>query len=156
MPDHLTKAQLDWFAQQTDNAVRKALRHYIARALIAYAILAGGVGVAIYTSATDDNESDKAIVKSGRIVAVDSCNRDFKAQQRFINLLERLQVASEQATKRSGVDPERARQALAFYASEIGRAKAGLPDCREAKNVITDNSKEQGGVPTPLHPGVEG
>jgi hypothetical protein len=145
----MTEEQLEFFAAQTAHITRRHLRNWVRAALLGFAILASGVGYAIHDTASRSDKAGQAIVDSGRVVAVDGCNRDFRAQERFISLLERLSTAAQDSYKHGRSTEEQMRRAMSFYEAEIARAKAALPDCRDAEHVVTDDPN----VPRPtMHP----
>lgn len=146
----LTEEQLDYFSEQTRRAVKKAVRNYSRGAILGFLILLGGIGVVQITQNHENQDAQKALVQSGRVVAVDGCNRDFKYVERIRSLLGRLSDANKQAYEAGGITGEQYARAQAFYKSEMARQK--LPDCRRAEQVLSDDPEKPINPPTPLYP----
>lgn len=158
-PPGMTKEQLDFFTYQTEHAVRKGtsrgVKHYRNNALVGFMILLVGVGWNIreVKHATEVRtkvaaESRDAIVASGRIVAIDGCNRDYADRVKFRNLLLRLKIATKSNPNSS---PEQKKRAVEFYDQELSNYP--LIDCRRARNVITSNPDSLRAAPDPYYPG---
>lgn len=150
MPGTLTKAQLDYFSEQTERAVRKALRRYVRGAVIGFLVLAVGLGIALHANATTSNHARQAVVNSGRAVTVAGCNRDYRATQRFRGLLTRAQATTAVQHKQHKITDQQFADAQNFYRTEL--AKLPLPDCRKVEVILTDNPDAPIVIPPALHP----
>jgi hypothetical protein len=148
----LTEEQLAFFTEQTRRAVSKALRKFALPALSGYVALLVGLVIAFGANANTSEQATQAqhdsrvaIVASGRAVAVDGCNRDFRSTDKFRGLLVRLKVATE-VSKTS--TPAQKAAGLKFYDTTIADQK--YPNCAAARSIITDDPKKPVVVPTPL------
>lgn len=138
-----------------------AVRRYARNSLVGFVILLAGLGYAWHTGAEDAADSRDAIAKSsrasataivasGRALAVDSCNRDFKNTGRLRGLLLRAEAEIPKAVKKGRFSKEEAADALEFYDKELARIP--LPDCRLAEVILTDDPSKPVQQPVPLHP----
>jgi hypothetical protein len=154
----MTEEQLLFFAEESRRAAEKGtirgIHAYRRQAIIAFVILVLGVGYNSYIGVQGSverakiaNEAREAIVQSGRVVAVDGCNRDYADRVKFRNLLLRLQAAS--AVSRTQT-PEQRKRSQQFYKTEL--ANYPLIDCRRARDIITDEPDELRTAPEPWYP----
>lgn len=120
--------------------------------LLGFIILTvGGVG----NLAADRERADQAreaLVKSGRIVSVDACNRDFRIIQRERGVFQRsLVVITQQHDAGLTTDAQYLRS-KEFYEQQLGNFL--LPDCRITNKLLTDDPEQaKQPVPRPLYPG---
>lgn len=148
-PEPLTQEQLDWISAQTDHAVKKAVRRVTRRAAVGFVVLLAGLGGQYAAGSHDAIDARHATVQSGRAVAVDGCNRDFRSIDSFRGLVVRLKVANEQAYKRAPVkDPDAYAAAQKFYTDTLGDYR--YPDCGRARSIVTDDPATTIVVPRPL------
>lgn len=138
-PPPLSEEQLTFFADLQKESTHRSLRRWGRGAVIGYAILIAGV-FAMYENGQSVSEQERqAVVKSGTVVAVEGCNRDFRAGKRFIKLLTRLKMSSDAQYASKRITAQQHDAAIEFYAGEIGLAKSKLPDCRHAESILTDD-----------------
>ena len=137
----MTEDQLDFMSKQSERAAHKATRRTLRSAFVGYVILIAGV-LAMYQNGQHVSNGERdAIIRSGTVVSVEGCNRDFADKEQFISLLERLQSASKRSARLQHLkttDPQ-VKLALDFYSDEIARAKRELPDCRREQHMLTDD-----------------
>ena len=147
----MSQEQLTQIGRETERAANKVLRAYSKRALVGFVILALAVGGAFKANADSSDDSREAIVTSGRVVAVDGCNRDFKSIGKL-----RLLLFNARDTSRSSPDlsPRQKAESEKFYAEQLASIK--LPDCREAEAVLTSDPNKPLEIPEPLYPGGPG
>lgn len=151
-PPTLTEEQLRFFANENRRTARKATHKTLRGALVGYLILIVGV-IAMYENGQQVSENERdAVVKSGRVVAVEGCNRDFEQQARIIKLLQRLKAANNEQFKRGKISAQQHDTAIKFYAAEIARASDALPDCRRAESILTSNPDADLTRIRPLYP----
>lgn len=146
-PDELelfTEEQLTYLENSRRGAVRAAVRRYRDSSLVAFLLLLGGIGFLFYDNQHDQEASQKALaaqqhalVQSGRIVAVDGCNRDFADNQKFRGLLERLRRSAETNYRLGRTTQEQYEQAVLFYNRELNNFS--VIDCRESERILTDD-----------------
>lgn len=152
-PTPLTQEQLAFLTEQTQRAATKAsraaLRRYVRGATVAFTVMALAIGGSFYAQGTDSSQGRTAIVQSGRAVAVDGCNRDFKATERFRNLLLRGQAAQKRARADGDITQRQYELGREFYKRELRRTP--LPDCRDALRILTDDPNVEVRVPPPLY-----
>lgn len=149
-PQPLTEEQLQTIRSETDRASRSVLRRYAKGALAAFLVLLAS-NVFVWSDGNrDTTNSRKAIVSSGRFLAVEACNRDYRATERLRGLFQRLQDAVQEQIDRGEVTQAKAQFAIDFYRSEL--SKIPLPDCREAQELITDDPADLRKPVTPLYP----
>lgn len=151
-PPGMTEEQLAFFTEQNRYAVTKALNRYRTASLAAFMILFIGILLALYVNSKASHAERDAIVRTGRIVAVDSCNARFRDREALRDLFVRLQSAVVQQAEKSGTSPDspRVRFAIKFYKDELDRLP--LPDCRRTEQILTADPEKQTYTPTPLHP----
>lgn len=156
----MTEAQLEFFTHQTERAVekgvREGVRQYRNRAVQGFVILVLGLMTLTYFQAKETADAraardaqQKALVQSGRAVAVDGCNRDFVTAQGFRATISRLKEATQM---RADQNQAATKQAVQFYDSVL--AISPLPDCRDALTVITSNPAAPVRVVDPYYPGA--
>lgn len=125
---------------------------WVRRATAGFAALLVGVGVNSKLDRDRANDSRAALVKSGRIVSVDGCNRDFKLYQSIRQVFQRsLAALSAQHDNGLITDAEFARS-KAFYEQQLEQFNP--PDCRVTRSLLTDDpERAEQPVPRPLYPG---
>lgn len=156
-PTPLNLEQLAFFTAQTERAVKKGVRYYRNRAMVGFVALLIGLGGAFYAQSEDraDRRAEadgqrEAIVTSGRALAVDGCNRDFRDREGLRNVLIAAQVSIPTSLERGDITKRQAEFALNFYAEQLRRLP--LPDCRDARGLLTADPNEVPAIPTPLFP----
>ncbi len=153
-PPGMTTEQLDYFTEQTVKAVekgtKKGVRHYRNNAIIGFLLLLFGLGYVQWRAMESAVESRDAIVKSGRVVSVSGCNRDYRSLTALRGTLKASRRFTVNAGKQGVIGPSEVATRLAFYDAQLDRLR--LPDCRVAAKVVTDDPKDIGDVPVPLHP----
>lgn len=152
-----TDAQVEWLAQRDEYLweehrgwFERRFKTRARKATVGFLILLAGVGFTQYSSDQVGRESRDAIVQSGRALAVDGCNRDFNSIQRLRSLLQSAQSAQRRAFLKGQVTPTQYAEGVKFYTEQL--AQTPLPDCRHARNILTDDPSKPIQVPTPLHP----
>lgn len=149
-PTPLTEEQLALMTEQTRRAVHQTLRHWRIGATAGFVVLVLGVAGAFFANAHDQDASNRAIVRSGTLVAVDACNRDYRSREGDIKLFRRLIVAAGQSYKDGRITTEQYNAAVMFYQKEI--SKRPLPDCRKAIKTLTDDPGAERAPLKPLYP----
>ena len=121
-------------------------------AMVGFALLfAGSLGNS-YVDRERANDGRQALVNSARVVVIDGCNRDFRNTERLRALLIRAETAIEEQYRSDFISKRRYDEAIKFYEAEIKRLK--LPNCKTARNVITDDPfTPVPDPPLPLYPG---
>lgn len=151
----MTEEQLDYFSEQTNRAVKSALRRYVRGALVGFAILFAGVSYAVVDGRVQSDGARHAIVVSGRNVATDSCNARFRQQQVLRRIVRSNKPTIRQYVKDGTLTPAQGRRALNETAATVAKLK--LPDCRVVASVLTDDpSKLKPNQPPPLYEGSPG
>lgn len=155
-PPPLTQDQLEHFAAEARRAAAKGAREGARRqarsALLGFLILFAGISYNVYDIRHSAATSRRAIVQSGRVVSVDGCNRDYRDDRRFIALLNHSVVLVKRSIKQQHLEgTPQAKEALAFYRTEIRNATNQLPDCRKAVSVVTDDPSKPQPTIVPLH-----
>ncbi len=149
-PPGMTQEQLDYFTEQTVKAVEKGtkrgVKHYRNNALIGFALLVIGLFYVVHLA----DESREAIVKSGRVVSVSGCNRDYHSLTALRGTLMASKKFTINAGKQGVISPAEVAVRVKFYDDQLENLK--LPDCRIAAKVVTDDPTKIGDVPVPLHP----
>jgi hypothetical protein len=121
-------------------------------AMIAFLLLLLG---ALGNTAIDRERADtgrQVLVDSSRVVVIDGCNRDFRTIEKLRAVFQRSIIALGEQLKAGDITQERYDNAIKFYNGELRLLK--LPDCRRARNIITDNPfRDVPPPPVPLYPG---
>lgn len=140
--ERLAKHGTDWS--------RRHVRSYARRATAAFVILALGIGGAFYAGGQDSTQSRRAIVKSGRVVSVSGCNRDYITINRLRSVLARSLDFQRAALNRGDITQDQYDRAVVYFKEQL----MGLPpvDCRPSATILTDDPNDIGKVPEPLHP----
>lgn len=151
-PPGMTEEQLNFFTEQNRYAVTKALNRYRTASLAAFLILFVGILLALYVNNDASEKEREAIVRTGRIVSVDSCNARYRDREALRDLFVRLQTAVVQQAKTEGLSPDapQVKFAIQFYKDELKRLP--LPDCRRTEQILSSDPDKQTYKPTPLHP----
>jgi hypothetical protein len=144
--------------EQIDAAVSAALKHYRRQATKGFIGLTIGLALALglqqHDAANQRHEGEKsrqAIVRSGRFVSVDGCNRSFRFAKNIRGVLITAERESYRAFKAGQITPDRFQTAKAFYIASL--AENPLPDCRRAARILTDDpTKVPDAAPTALFP----
>ena len=153
-PPPVTLEQLEFFTEQTDKAVRKALAKFSRRAVLGFVVLfLASLGNVWYASHISKG-ARSAVVNSGYAVAIDGCNRDFRSTETLRLLLKSSRALTLQAAKSGNISRDRINESLRFYDSQLEALK--LPDCRKSDDVITDDPQASIMIPEPLYPGSPG
>ncbi len=147
----LTEAQLGLVETETRRAVKRALKTQRRRTMGAFLLLLVGLMLVVGLQQHDDSEAREAIVRSGTIVAVDGCNRDFRNDMRLRRSFQRLKDASTASFEAGRVDFDRYAAAQEFYDREISFLDG--PDCRRAASIITSDLDQLRRPVRPLYPG---
>lgn len=149
----LTEEQLAYFAESEKRAVHSALLRYRRAAVVGFVVLLLGVGYNIYDVNQRSADGRDALVKSGRVVSVSGCNRDFNSISALRGLLTSARASQREAVKRGDIPaPSPAQQTRTdeFYHDQFQKIK--LPDCRKAESLLTDDPDDLPAVPRPLYP----
>lgn len=153
-PPGMTQAQLDFFTyaahRTATKAARTAAQHVQRRALGGFLILLAGLMLVLWLSAHDSTDSRAAIVKSGRVVSVSGCNRDFNTQTALRGVLISSDQFSRQALETGRITAEEYQIRREFYNQQL--ANLVLPDCRDSEKVVTDDPRDIQSIPDPLYP----
>ncbi len=158
-PQPLTPEQLEWVTEQTKRASEKAAhkaavvaaKHVQRRALVGFLILLIGIIVAQSIGNRTSSQERQSIVDSGKIVAVESCNRDYEDRVKFRSLLIRLKGAALANYAAGDSDKARRDAAVEFYDTEL--ANYALFDCRRAEAILTSDPEHDRERTTPYWPG---
>lgn len=152
-----TQEQLEYLAERDGRLVescghgfRKGIKHLRNGALAGFLVLLAGIAGAFYASGHDASQANSAIVKSGRVVSVSGCNRDYVTVNRLRNVLKRSEDFQHAALARGDISLEQFERSRAYFDQQLD----GLPqvDCRSSATIITDDPNDIGAVPKPLHP----
>lgn len=167
--EQFTEDQLHFLRVSRKKAVHDALNRYVAGALVGFTILTLGLLYAVHTNSADeakqrqrDNaaatqrradavEARHAIVKSGRAVAVAGCNRDYRTIRKVRLVFIASKAETLNARLRGDINQRQFRRSERFYNAQL--RSFPLPDCREARTIITDDPNHTTHIPTPLYPG---
>jgi hypothetical protein len=138
-----TDEQLALIDARTNSAARRVLGKYSKAAVVAFAVLVFGNGFAVSAL----NDARQAVVKSGAVVAVEGCNRDFDT----IGVL-RAQIVKSKETLKQYLNEGTLTKHQ--YERAVAETESLLedyvqPDCRQAQKVITDDPSFSHGAPTP-------
>lgn len=155
----MTQEQLEFFAEEAERAAEKGARRGVEQqrrrgtAAFVGLLIAVGANFWLLNNSNDrqekaSTEAREAIVASGRAVSVDGCNRDYGDRVKFRNLLLRLKIS---AKGNPATTPAQKKTALEFYDKEL--ANYPLIDCRNARNVVTDDPNATPETPDPYYPG---
>lgn len=147
-PDGITEDEVRWYSEQRQADIRVALRYYTRRATLWFVLLSvAAITNGVFTSQFAASGRD-AIVKSGRVVAVAGCNRDYQDREKFRALLQRLKKATR---ANPATTPEQKRTALDFYNDQL-KAYPSI-DCRPSAMIITDDPGRLPRAPEPCWKG---
>lgn len=136
---------------------RKEIRGYRNRAILGFLVLLLAV-VYLWNSqerssierAKEAQDQRAQIVRSGNIVAIDGCNRDFLDRQALRGLLTASQAASKRSYRRDLITKTRYELSREFFQEQLKALP--LPDCRNASNTLTTNPNKPLNLPAPLYP----
>lgn len=126
-----------------------AVASYKRNALIGFLILLAGVGVVGKMDSDRTEAARRAIVDSGRAVAVMGCNRDFRTQQQVRGVLSASVSRSQRRLEDGEITPNEHARQVEFLRKQLEMLR--LPDCRLAH--ITDDPNADVRAPDPLYPG---
>lgn len=146
----MTFEQMEWITEQTETAVRKALRTYSRRATIGFCLLFAAFMGNLLWSNKLSSDARRAVVRSGDLIAVDGCNRDFQDRVAVRGVLIASRDFTKNAYKRLNLTPEELQLRLDFYNARL--KELPLPDCRKSDDILTDDPGDAVTVPTPLYP----
>jgi hypothetical protein len=149
-PQPLTEDQLKLIAAETQNAANKVLKRYRNSAIAGFLILCFAIGYVFADNASKSHDRRQAIVTSGKIVAIDGCNRDFKSTKVLRGLLRDGQAEIDKAAKKGLYSEEQLQDARDFYAKQL-RAVA-YPNCKAAGTILTSDKDKLPSIPKPLVP----
>lgn len=143
----LTQAQLEMISAETTRASEKALKKYVRAASIAFF----GLIAAIILVFNQYKEARHAVVRSGTVVSVASCNRDYDTINTLRGVLEAFKASNMSLFKAGELSQTAYATSAEFTEKQL--ARLDLPDCRTAEDLLTDNPNEIPSVSPPLFPG---
>jgi hypothetical protein len=157
-PPGVTDEEIEFYSNERQTDIRRALKHFRNQALIGYLILLFGLLFVWQTFQHDQGERRKVaqaqretIVRSGRAISVDGCNRDFRSTLK----LRAVFIAAKQQTKaqhdQGAISDARYARTVKFYNDQL--KEIVLPDCRKAREVVSQDPNRVVNIPRPLHPG---
>jgi hypothetical protein len=137
------------------------LKNYARNAVIGYVVLILGVFGTYTIGQSNDRaarsrdqitnqRSAAAILRSGNIIAVDGCNRDFRATKALRLVLRGGKRNVTKNLANGSITRKQAVEAFDFYDQAL--TQLPLPDCRDSLNVLSANPETKQEVPTPLNP----
>lgn len=148
--------------EQLGALIKRALKSFSKKATAGFLVLLIGVGVNSYfgqhyntvareRDAKTTMRASQAIVRSGNLVAVDGCNREYRSTQGLRDIVSHGADAVKRQHSQGLLTSEQERKSLAFY-QELNE-KLVLPDCRDAAKILSiDPKKVQTPPARPLHP----
>lgn len=154
MSEPLSQEILDQIGHETEHASKKVLKRFRKEAVAGFLILALGLGIGTSANNHTNAASRVQIVKSGQAVAVSGCNRDFRFASGLRGVLYASRDFQAGALKRGDISRDRYKLAVRFYKTQLQALP--LPDCRVAKEILTDDPNAKIVVPQPLYPGGPG
>lgn len=116
-----------------------------------YVLIVAAFSFGLHSNAHTANQARDSLVRTGTIVAVDGCNRDFRSITNLRATFDRLIMSNNRSFAAGRITPEQHREAVAFYTEQ--KNKNPLPDCRDAKHVISADANPNAPIPTPRYPG---
>lgn len=153
----MTQEQLEFFTEQQQVAVERALKRYSRKALIGFLALFVGFLFNALNNQRQDRQADEAstaareaIIDSGNLVAVNGCNRDFEDRVAMRGVLLASKSFTDQAVAEGRLTEYEGERRIAFYDERL--RELPLPDCRDTRNLITDDPDVHIIVPEPLYP----
>lgn len=157
-PAGLTSEQLDFFTYQTERAVDKAIakaeemdKKRARGRLLGFAALFLIFLANTFYIAHIGAKSREQVVRSGDIVAVAGCNRDYEDRVAVRGVLLASKEFTVNAFKRLNLSEAEKEARLQFYDDRL--AELPLPDCRLADDVLTDDPDSPLVVPEAFYPG---
>lgn len=145
-PQPLTQAQLEWVVEEVETATEKAAKRGAAegakierrRNRIAFLLLLAGIILVFWLGNRASDAERQAIVESGKVVAIDGCNRDYQEDVRIRDVfLTSQNLVKSRIQAGQSADPEADKAALEFYDQQLDAFK--LPDCRKAEGLLTSD-----------------
>lgn len=157
LPPGVTEEEVAFYNAQRARdirvAVNAATRRHARRALVGYFVMfLAFLGNVLYAQHVA-REGREAIVKSGDIIAIDGCNRDYRERQEVRQVLIASRQFQEGALKRGDISQIQHDRAIDFYNDRLEGLP--LPDCRRAGDILTDDPDSLTRMPEPLYPGKE-
>lgn len=146
----MTEEQLAFFTEQTRIISERALKRYQRRAVAGFLILFLASMANILYSNQVSTDAREQVVKSGDIVAVSGCNRDYEDRIAVRSVLVESKAFTKQAVKEGRLTKTEGDLRLDFYNARLEALP--LPDCRTADEVLTDDPDKPLRVPEPLYP----
>lgn len=126
------------------------IRSYAKGALVGFVILLAGVGLAFREGTLRANGARDAIVRSGSVIAVDGCNRDFRSISNLRGIIDNSRTQLKSYERDGTISHEQYLRGLAEIDKQLKTYP--LPDCRKADDVLTANPNKVPEAPVPLHP----
>jgi hypothetical protein len=156
-PVPLTEDQLKWITEENETTANRAIaaaeamdRRRARHRLVGFAVLFLAFLGNVWYSAHIASESRDQLLRSGDIVAVDGCNRDFQERLEIRGVLIESKNFTRQAYERGAFPKSELRLRLAFYDERL--QSLPLLDCRRADEVLTDDPDKPLVVPRALFP----
>lgn len=147
----LSEEQLAFFTEQTQRAVRNALRRYVRGAAVGFFVLVVAIIGVRFLDAQDSAKARDSIVRSGDAVAVSGCNRDFDTIKILRAQIKRGKKVTLQYVAEGLLTQAQADRAIADTNRLLSRYT--LPDCRASLEIITDKPDAQITPQEPKYPG---
>lgn len=124
------------------------IRH---RHTVAYLFLVAAVSFAISSAQGEGDARRAAIVETGRIVAVDGCNRDFRSLQAIRSVLIAAKAQHNSLLRRKLITKVQHDDAIRFYDVQLRGVE--LPDCRKSLGILSEDPDKKIATPEPLYAG---
>ena len=149
-PIPLTEDQLEWITKQNERIARRVLWLYVRWAMVGFVVLfVAFLGNVIYSNHLNA-VSREQVVRSGDIVAVAGCNRDFQERLEIRGVLIESKAFTRQAYRRGAISEVERDLRIEFYNERLQGLP--LPDCRVADEILTDDPDKPLREPAPLYP----
>lgn len=146
----LTQEQLEQIGAETEHASVKALKKYSRSALVGFLILLGANVFVWSTAQRLNDDSRQAIVRTGKAVTIEGCNRDFRSVGVLRGLLASSQAALKKGHEEGVYTQEQVDRATAYYKDAL--SKLTYPDCKAAGATLSSDPDKAAPLPTPLTP----
>lgn len=157
----VTQEQLAFWTEQTARASSKAVQRVRREASVGLAILMVGIGASLIVSQQYNTDARDAVAKSvsvarlalaksGRVVTVAGCNRDFRTQTTLRNIFMAYRAGLIKDNAAGDLSDSGLARGEAYIAARLASIK--LPDCRAAAKAINITPGKEPRQEAPLHP----
>lgn len=128
--------------------VLREFRNYRRNAAAAFVILTLGIIAAFAIRLDESKQRDAAIVRSGTVIAIDGCNRNYRTIRAARAAIARAALNTKRLEDGGVITPAQAEAARDQYTYALSELR--LPDCVATSKILSSDPSRPNSDPVPL------